>query len=164
MARRICNFCREFLHPPLRRSENGCDLQEAYTGEGGSNTYVISILLILSLNVLWALSWAQLCPATTTGSKAQIPLKAKCKHLSVYLFTQFPTHSETPDQFTHILVQVFSWRCCLLSYRSVFHQLYIDHRVWKWPRNLKTKANIVVYLQEDWSANHVLHPSENSDL
>lgn len=51
-ARRICNFCGELLCPSLKGSEDGCHLQDACMGKGGSNTYVINILLMLSINIL----------------------------------------------------------------------------------------------------------------
>lgn len=72
-----------------------------YMGKGGSNMYVIGILLILSINILQPLSRAQPCPAAAMGSKAKFRSR---RSANTYLLTQFPTHSEMPEQFTRILV------------------------------------------------------------
>lgn len=63
--------------------------------------YVISILFILPIHIPRALLRAQLCAATAMSSKAKFHWR---RNANTYLFTQFPTHSETPEQFTHILV------------------------------------------------------------
>jgi len=63
--------------------------------------YVIGILLILSINISRAWSRAQPCPATAMGSKAKFHSR---RGANTDLFTQSPTQSETPEQFTRILV------------------------------------------------------------
>lgn len=92
--------------------------------------------------------------------------KAKCNHNLFICLHNFQPIVKCQNNL-HVFwltgsVQAFNWWCYLFPYRSVCHQLYIYHRVWKRPRNLKTEANVVEYLQEDCSAN--LIPSENSDL
>ena len=83
VARRICNFCGELLRPSLKGSENGYHLQDECMGKGGSNTYVISTLLLLSINISQALSRAQPCPATAMGSKAKFHSR---RSANTYLF------------------------------------------------------------------------------
>lgn len=105
-------------------------------------------------------------PCRHHGQQNQIVLKAKCNHNLFICLHNFQPIVKCQNNL-HVFwltgsVQVFNWLCYLLPYRSVCHQLYIYHQVWKWPRNLKTEANVVEYLQEDCSAN--LIPSENSDL
>lgn len=87
--------------PSPKGSENCHHLQDACVGKGGSNPSVICILLVLAIDILRALSWAQPCPAVTVGSKAKSHLR---QSETIYLFYTISNNSETSKQFAHILV------------------------------------------------------------
>lgn len=162
MAHRICNFCGELPCPAPKGSKSGHHLQDACVGKGGSNPYVICILLILAIDILRAFSWAQPCPAATMGSKAKFHSRQSA---SIYLFYTVSNCSETPKT----ICTYFGWQGMCRFFTS-FHldlsvtssvfvtQFGSNQEIWK------PEANVVGYLQEDYSANHIAHFPGNSDL
>lgn len=95
-------------------------------GKHGSNTYVIGILLILSINILQTLSRAELCPAAAMGSKA------KFTRGEMQTLTCLHSFQTVVKRWNNLLiywltgsVQVFNWWCYLLPYKSVTSFIFI---------------------------------------